>query len=268
MMYGLDHATVRFGDITALQDVSIGVAPGQVVALVGGDGAGKTTALRALVGRVALDAGSINAPDLRQIGYLPATQGSWQELTVAENLEFVGSMYGLRGAALRQRSEDLIDRAGLRQARDRLAGRLSGGMRRKLGYSLAIMHSPQLLVLDEPSTGVDPVSRTDLWRLISQAAVQGAAVLLSTTYLDEAERAGAIVLLDRGAVLLKGQPQALVAGFDAVITSGPQPVRPDWSWRRGGQFHELWPSGTEMSAIAPDLEDVVVAASLRARQAA
>jgi len=266
-MFGLHEASVSFGEVQAIDSVTVAVEPGQVVAVVGGDGAGKTTLLRALVGLVGLDAGTVQVPGAEQIGFLPASAGRWLELTVAENLEFVGSVYGLKGAQLQHRSEALIASAGLQAARDRLSGQLSGGMRRKLGYSLAIIHEPSLLVLDEPSTGVDPVSRVDLWRLIAQAAASGAAVLLSTTYLDEAERAASLIVLDAGRVVLQGPVDRVLAGFTGVITADATPTRPQWAWRRGRLFHEYWPDGNPAAGeiVRPDLEDVVICASLMAR---
>lgn len=266
-MYGLENATVRFGDVTALSDVSVGVSPGSVVALVGGDGAGKTTLLRALVGEVALDSGSVRSPGSERLGYLPATTGSWLDLTVTENLDFVGTVFGLRGDALRRRSDSLIESADLGVARHRLSRQLSGGMRRKLGFSLAMVHRPPLLVLDEPSTGVDPVSRVDLWRLVSRAAARGAAVLMSTTYLDEAERAEHLVVLDEGRVVVSGEPKSVVEEFTGTITRTTDPVRHEWAWRRGSQFHEVWPTSPPNGTmtVEPDLEDVVIARSLKAR---
>ncbi len=265
-MYGMDHASVRFGDVVALDDVTVHVPAGRVVAVVGGDGAGKTTLLRALVGELTVDSGTVRSPDKTRLGYLPATAGSWLELTVAENLEFVGSVFGLRGTALADRSDALVEAAGLSGAADRLSGHLSGGMRRKLGFSLAMIHEPPLLVLDEPSTGVDPVSRVDLWRLISQAAARGAGVLMTTTYLDEAERAEHLVVLDQGRVVVEGPPEDVVSGFADTITRTTSPTRPQWAWRRGRLFHELTPSaGPDDDVIAPDLEDVVIAMSLLAR---
>lgn len=275
--YGLTAATVRFGDVVALDRVDLDVAPGEVVAVVGGDGAGKTTLLRALVGLVVLAAGTAHRPGAADVGYLPATAGSWLELTVGENLDFVGSIFGLRGQGLADRSEELAVAAGLSGATDRLSRDLSGGMRRKLGFSLALMHAPPLLVLDEPSTGVDPVSRVDLWRLVSRSAAAGAAVVMSTTYLDEAERASRLVVLDRGRVLVTGTPRAIVSDFDGAVTSTAQPVRPQWAWRRGRGYHEVWPVGAGQASdaptpdsepVTPDLEDVVIAMSLRSRAAA
>ena len=143
-------------------------------------------------------------------------------------------------------------------------------MRRKLGFCMAIMHRPDLLVLDEPSTGVDPVSRIDLWRLISEAAAGGAAVIMSTTYLDEAERAGHLVVLDAGRVLVQGTYDHVRAGFTGAVTRGAEPVRLEWSWRRGLDRHEYWPDAdppAHLAVVQPDLEDIVIALSMAWRAA-
>lgn len=267
MSYGVSAITVALGGHTVLADVTLAIPAGRVTAVVGGDGAGKTTLLRALVGRLACTAGSVSAPPPERLGYLPATAGSWRGLSVAENVAFVGGVYGLVGAELQARSAELLDAAGLAQFAARPAAALSGGMRRKLGFVLATLHRPDLLVLDEPSTGVDPVSRVDLWRLTAAAAARGAAVVLSTTYLDEAQRASHLLVLDKGRELVAGRPDQVVAGLPGVLTVCDSPVRPQWAWRRGRRFHEWWPdaappAGVQM--IPADLEDVVVARSLRA----
>jgi ABC-2 type transport system ATP-binding protein len=269
MTYGVRAATVRLGGVAALSDVTVEVAPGTVVALVGGDGAGKTTLLRSLVGEVRLDSGSVHAPAARAIGYLPATSGSWAALTVRQNMDFVGGIFGLRGSVLPQRRDGLLARAGLGDVPDRPASQLSGGMRRKLGFCMAVLHEPALLVLDEPTTGVDPVSRVDLWRLVSEAAAHGAAVLLSTTYLDEAERAHHLVALDAGAVLATGTAQDVRAALPGSITQSAEPQRAAWAWRRGRVHHEYWPPDTTRPAwsvtVPADLHDAVVALSLLRR---
>ncbi|MEP7017381.1 MAG: ABC transporter ATP-binding protein [Actinomycetota bacterium] len=266
MTYAVRSATVRFGDTLALDDVSLEVEPGSVVAVVGGDGAGKTTLLRSLVGKVQLEQGQVEAPSSQQIGYLPATAGSWPSLTVAQNMDFVGGIYGLSGQALVSRRDELLGRASLLNAADRLASQLSGGMRRKLGFSMAMLHDPPLLVLDEPSTGVDPVSRVDLWRLVSEAAAAGAAVVMSTTYLDEAERAASLLALDGGRMLASGTLQDVLASFEGAIASTAIPHRGEWAWRRGRGYHEFWSTAAEIpldgAAVIPDLEDVVIALSL------
>lgn len=268
MTYGVSSIGVSFGQTRALHDVSIDVPSGTVVAVVGGDGAGKTTLLRSLVREVSPDTGTVSAPGKAQIGYLPASYGSWASLTVAQNIDFVGGVYGLTGTELDARRTELIDGAALTLATDRLASQLSGGMRRKLGFCMAIVHTPELVVLDEPSTGVDPVSRIDLWRLISETAAAGAAVIMSTTYLDEAERAGHLVVLDAGEVLVQGPYDEVRAGFAGTVTRAEAAARPEWSWRRGRARHEYWPDDdapADREAVRPDLEDIVIALSLARR---
>ena len=268
MSDGVTSVSVSFGARRALQDVTVEVPAGQVVAVVGGDGAGKTTLLRTLVGEIVPGSGRVSAPGKSEIGFLPASSGSWAALTVAQNIDFVAGVYGLTGAALEARRAALLAGAGLTEASDRLASQLSGGMRRKLGFCMAVVHEPRLVVLDEPSTGVDPVSRIDLWRLVSQAAASGAAVVLSTTYLDEAERAGHLVVLDQGRVLVQGSYDDVRAGFRGTVTRGDVARRPPWSWRRGRERHEYWPDADAppgLPVVEPDLEDVVIALSLARR---
>jgi ABC-type multidrug transport system ATPase subunit len=267
--YSVRSATVRYGHVLALDDVTVEVPGGSIVAVVGGDGAGKTTLLRALAGEVPLDGGTVEAPPKQRLGYLPASPGSWAALTVTQNIDFVAGIYGLAGDELTARRTELLGRASLTPAAGRLAAQLSGGMRRKLGFVMAIVHRPTLLILDEPSTGIDPVSRIDLWRLASEAAASGAAVLMSTTYLDEAERAAHLVVLDRGRVLVQGSYDQVRAGFVGVVTQTDQPIRAEWAWRRGRVLHEYWPGAgpSAGTTIAPDLEDIVIALSLARRNA-
>ncbi|HTR71326.1 MAG TPA: ABC transporter ATP-binding protein [Mycobacteriales bacterium] len=268
MTFGVRALTVSFGDTRALDDVTVEVTPGTVVAVVGGDGAGKTTLLRALVREVRPDHGAVMAPGKADIGFLPAASGSWAALTVNQNLDFAGGVFGLTGADLHSRRDRLLAGADLTKAADRLASQLSGGMRRKLGFCMAMVGSPALLVLDEPSTGVDPVSRIDLWRMISEAAADGTAVIMSTTYLDEAERAAHLVVLDGGRVLVQGPYDEVRREFPGAITSSDEPVRRAWSWRRGRQRHEYWPDGdppAHLARVDADLEDIVIALSLARR---
>lgn len=270
-MFAVRSATVRFGPTVALDDVTVEVPGGSVVAVVGGDGAGKSTLLRVLAGEVPLDSGTVEAPPKQRLGYLPASAGSWAALTVRQNIDFAAGIYGLAGEELTARRAELLDRASLTPAASRLAAQLSGGMRRKLGFTMAIVHRPDLLILDEPSTGIDPVSRIDLWRMVSEAAASGTAVLMSTTYLDEAERAERLVVLDSGRVLVQGSYDQVRAGFAGVVTQAGEPVRAEWAWRRGRVRHEYWPGGGPppgTRAITPDLEDIVIALSLARRNKA
>jgi ABC-2 type transport system ATP-binding protein len=186
---------------------------------------------------------------------------------VAENLAFRAAAYRVAPAVAREQAEVLLARAGLDRVRDRLAGRLSGGMRQKLGVIAAMVHRPGLLVLDEPTTGVDPVSRADLWWLIARAAADGAAVVLATSYLDEAERAVEVLVLDAGAVLASGTPDQIVAAMPGTLTAAAQ--RPGGAagrrcWRREGRWRVWDPPGTPASGPvqAPDLQDAVTVAAL------
>uniref|UniRef100_UPI003D8BB1AA ABC transporter ATP-binding protein n=1 Tax=Gordonia sp. B7-2 TaxID=3420932 RepID=UPI003D8BB1AA len=274
MIASATSISVQFGDTVALDGVSVELPAGTVVAVVGGDGAGKTTLLRAFARKVIPNSGQVTSPDKNGLGFLPAGPGNWGALTVRQNLDFVGGIYGLSGAELAERREEMIARAGLGVAADRLASALSGGMRRKLAASMAMIHRPKLIILDEPSTGVDPVSRIDLWRMISECAADGAAVIMSTTYLDEAERAGSLLVLDGGRTLAQGSYDDVRAGFRGTITRATRPVRPEWSWRRGHERHEFWPDGSTPadidpgSVVEPDLEDIVISLSLQRQLAA
>ncbi|MFW0792279.1 ABC transporter ATP-binding protein [Gordonia sp. CPCC 205515] len=269
MIASARNVSVRFGNTVALDDVTVELSGGTVVAVVGGDGAGKTTLLRAFAREVIPQSGEVDAPTKSEMGFLPAGPGNWGALTVRQNLDFVGGIYGLSGTALTDRREEMIARAGLEVAADRTASALSGGMRRKLAASMAMIHRPRLIILDEPSTGVDPVSRIDLWRMISECAADGAAVIMSTTYLDEAERAGELLVLDSGRTLAQGSYDDVRAGFRGTITRTTQPIRREWSWRRGHERHEYWPDGSAPtdsdpgSIVTPDLEDIVISLSLQ-----
>ena len=172
--------------------------------MVGGDGAGQVDPA-ALPGRLISPAsGEVRTPGAARIGYLPGSSGIYPDLTVTENLEFRAAAYGMAPAQIRARAAEFLDRTGLADVPDRMAGQLSGGMRQKLGVIAAMLHQPDLLVLDEPTTGVDPVSRSDLWWLIARAAAAGTAVVLATSYLDEAERAATVLVLDGGRELAAG----------------------------------------------------------------
>jgi ABC-2 type transport system ATP-binding protein len=252
--WGAEAIRVQFGSAVALADVSLTAAPGMVTAVVGGDGAGKTTLLRCLAGVLAPEAGSVRRPGPESIGYFPASTGTYPDLTVAENLAFRSTAYNLRGPQAAARADELTELAGLTAARDRPAGRLSGGMRRKLGVIAAMLHQPELLVLDEPSTGVDPVSRSGLWWLITRAAADGAAVVLATTYLDEAERAGMVLVLDAGRTLAAGSPADIVAAMPGTVrelTADPPGSAARRAWRRNGGWRVWEPPAGPATAEVP-----------------
>ena len=259
--YGVDHLTVRYGPVVALNDVTFQIPSGRVVAVVGGDGAGKSTLLRTLVGLQAPSSGIVRAPGDEEIGFLPASAGSWSALTVQQNMEFVAEIFGDADSG---RSQSLLEQAGLWFVRDRLATDLSGGMRKKLGFCMAVLSDPRLIVLDEPSTGVDPVSRVDLWRMISTAAAAGASIIMATTYLDEAERASDVLALDRGEILLHGPPAELMTDMPGVVVDTMKPGNRELAWRRGRRYREWIPDGVveDGRSVPPDLETTVIVASL------
>ena len=250
----------------ALDKVSLALPPGEVRAVVGGDGAGKTTLLRVLAGALAPHSGEVDRPDATRIGYLPASSGTYPDLSVTENLDFAATAYRVPAAVARERTRRYLERTGLASASDRLAGNLSGGMRQKLGVIQAMVHRPDLLVLDEPTTGVDPVSRADLWWLIARAAAEGAAVVLSTTYLDEAERASRVLLLDHGRPLVEGTPEEIVAAVPGSLyrlDARPEGGRARLAWRRGTSWRVWDPEGGGSGErIVPDMQDAVTVAAL------
>lgn len=263
--YGVTDLRVRYGDSTAVDGVTFTVPAHTIGALVGGDGAGKSSVLRALAGAVRPAGGSVRRPEDRRIGYMPGGEAVYRDLTVDENLDFSARAYGLRGAEAARRGAELLELTGLGAARGRLGGQLSGGMRHKLALAMALLHRPELLVLDEPTTGIDPVSRAQLWRLIAGAAAAGAAVVLATCYVDEAERATTVVVLADGQVLLAGSPEQVIARTPGAVVDSAARLDPVNSWLRGARWRTWSPDGAiPPSAIRAelDLEDAVIVAEL------
>ncbi|MGB9094195.1 MAG: ABC transporter ATP-binding protein, partial [Gallionella sp.] len=207
-------------EVPALQNVSFRVRHGVVTGLVGPDAAGKTTLMRLAAGLLVPDAGNISVLGMDAttqslevqgaIGYMPQRFGLYEDLTVQENLDLYADLQGVPEASRPARYAELMHMAGLERFTRRLAGKLSGGMKQKLGLACALVRQPSLLLLDEPTVGVDPLSRRELWdivyRLVSE---QGTSVLLSTAYLDEAERCNEVVLLHEGKLLDQGDPAGL-----------------------------------------------------------
>lgn len=264
--FGVSRLVVRYGRTTAVDGLSFDVGPGTIVALVGGDGAGKSSVLRALAGVLPPAEGSVARPDATEIGYVAGDSGIYRDLTAEENLAFSGGAYGLKGTRLAARIDALLDFTGLNRARDRLAGALSGGMRQKLALAAALVHEPRLLILDEATTGVDPVSRAELWRGIARVAANGAAVVFSTTYIDEAERAALVIAMDAGHVLAQGSPDDIVAAIPGEVAEVRHRPQEGLAYRRGARFRVWDPSGRQKGdAIRPDLQDAVTIAALRAR---
>jgi ABC-2 type transport system ATP-binding protein len=215
--------TRRFEDLVAVNGIDFEVAPGELFGIVGPDGAGKTTTLRMLAGVLRPSAGDAHlfgtsvAQDpegvKRDLAYMPQRFGLYADLTVVENITFYADLYEVPHAERSSRFERLWEFSNLKPFRDRLAGQLSGGMKQKLALSCALMHHPRLLLLDEPTFGVDPISRRDLWLIVHGMVAEGVTVVASTAYLDEAERFDRLVLLHRGEVLSMGTPDEFRAGL-------------------------------------------------------
>ena len=206
-----------YGRVTAVEDFSLSVAAGELFALVGPDGAGKTTIIRVLCGILSPDAGTVSVfgHDLRRepgwiksnVGYFSQRFTLYGDLTVDENIEFFARIHGV--ASFRERRERLLAFTRLEPFRRRLAERLSGGMKQKLALACTLIHSPRLVLLDEPTTGVDPVSRREFWLILSDLLGQGITILMSTPYLDEAERATRVGLVHEGRLLAVDTPSAI-----------------------------------------------------------
>jgi ABC-2 type transport system ATP-binding protein len=228
--------TRRFGDVAAVDGLTFDVARGELFGLVGPDGAGKTTTLRMLAGVLrpssgdALMGGVSVARDpegvKHRIAYMSQRFGLYTDLTVRENIDFYADLYQVPDAERSDRLERLYRFSNLGPFEHRLAGQLSGGMKQKLGLCCALVHQPEILLLDEPTFGVDPISRRDLWLILHEMVAQGVTVVVSTAYLDEAERCDHVALLNQGKVIALDRPAALQESLEgemlAVRASDPR----------------------------------------------
>jgi len=235
----VDGLSRRYGALPAVEDLRFAVAPGELFGIVGPDGAGKTTTLRMLAGVLRPTAGDARvggvsvARDPERVklalAYMSQRFGLYTDLTVQENLDFYADLYGVPSTERPARYDRLYAFSGLGPFRDRLAGALSGGMKQKLGLSCALVHHPAVLLLDEPTFGVDPISRRDLWLIVHGMVAEGMTVLVSTAYLDEAERCDRIVLLHEGRAVALDTParlQARLAGrLRSLRTDAPRRAR-------------------------------------------
>lgn len=215
----LQQLTRRFGKLTAVDRIDLEVKQGEIFGLVGPDGAGKTTTLRMLCGLLDPTEGvvTVNGLDVGknidavkdQLGYMAQRFGLYGDLTVQENMEFYGDLFGVTGAEREKLMTELLEMTRMTPFRARPAAKLSGGMKQKLALMCTLLHHPRVLVLDEPTNGVDPVSRRDFWAILYRLAKEGMTVLVTTAYLDEAERCGRVGLMNKGRLIEIDTPQAL-----------------------------------------------------------
>ena len=221
----LERVTKRFGPTVAVDDVSLEIRRGEMFGLIGPDGAGKTTTIRLICGLLRAGAGRLtvfgsdpvaqHAAVTRSTGYFSQRFSLYGDLSIDENIAFFAEIHGIGDYAARRNR--LLDMTQLTPFRDRLADRLSGGMKQKLALACTLIHEPQLILLDEPTTGVDPVSRREFWKLLSEFLAQGITIVMATPYLDEAERCSRVGLLSNGKLLIVDTPQALRDSLPGII---------------------------------------------------
>jgi len=219
----IENISKRFGDIAAVEQLSLDIARGTIFGLVGSDGAGKSTLLRMIATMIPPTSGRIlvNGLDVVSdkravkdlIGYMPQRFGLYQDLTVEENLAFFMDIFGIRGAEREKRRERYLGFSNLLPFLDRLAGNLSGGMKQKLGLACVLVHQPSLLILDEPTNGVDPVSRQEFWEILLEMKREGMTIVVSTSYLDEGVKCDRLALMHRARLLQEAAPDEIRASF-------------------------------------------------------
>jgi ABC-2 type transport system ATP-binding protein len=226
VLISVKNVCMNFGRIEAVRNVSFGVERGTIFGLVGSDGAGKTTLLRMIAAMIKPSSGSIviDGTDVTSektrikdlIGYMPQRFGLYHDLTVDENMDFFMNVFNITGAERKRRREKYLGFSNLLPFIDRLAGDLSGGMKQKLGLACVLVHEPKVLILDEPTNGVDPVSRQEFWDILTQMRGDGMTIVVSTAYLDEGEKCDRLALMHRAQLLDTATPADIHASFPTL----------------------------------------------------
>jgi ABC-2 type transport system ATP-binding protein len=254
-----------FGTVEAVKGLSLRIRAGEIYGLVGPDGAGKTTTMRLLTGSMDPTSGDAfvggyhtvrDAERIKEeIGYMAQRFGLYPDLTVAENIHFYADIYGVPRRGREERIEELLSFSNMKPFKRRLAGNLSGGMKQKLGLVCALIHTPKVLFLDEPTNGVDPVSRRDFWRILDQLQKDGVTILVSTAYLDEAERCTRVGLLHRGQLPAEGTPDELKGLLQGVIleVTAEKPRLAAASLRKAGVSPSVGLFGDRVHVVAQDV---------------
>ncbi len=217
----------HFGSLKAVDGLDLEIAKGQIYGFLGPNGSGKTTAIRMLTGLLAPSSGTVRVLGLelpqeaealrRRIGYMTQKFSLYDDLTVQENLQFIARIYGLSGRAQTRRISELLAIYGLEERRKQLAGRMSGGQRQRLSLAAAILHQPDLLFLDEPTSAVDPENRREFWEQLFDLSHEGTSILVSTHYMDEAERCHSLAILENGVKRAEGPPDELMRNMGAHV---------------------------------------------------
>jgi len=219
----VESVSKNFGPLAAVSGVSFNIRRGHIFGIVGSDGAGKTTLLRMIATMIPPSAGRIRIDGLDvviqrskvkdRIGYMPQRFGLYQDLTVSENLDFFMDIFGIFGQERKRRKDQFLGFSNLTPFTDRLAGDLSGGMKQKLGLACVLVNQPELLILDEPTNGVDPVSRREFWQILAEMKNTGMTILVSTAYLDEGEKCDRLILMHRSRVVEEATPKQFQSHF-------------------------------------------------------
>lgn len=247
----LENLVKAYGSVTALHGVSFALQAGEVFGLVGPDGAGKTSLIRIIAGLLRADGGAVRKAFQGTVGYIAQRFALYRDLSVEENVNFFADVYGLRNYAARR--DALLEQIGLAPFRKRLAEQLSGGMKQKLALCCSLIHEPGLLLMDEPTTGVDPVSRREFWSIVFRLQRQGLTVLSSTPYMDEAEQFDRIALLHEGRILRLGTADEVKASVPgtvlAVLVENPYQARE--ILRQGGLSQEVELFGDSLHVVLP-----------------
>ena len=256
--------TKRFGDKTVVDHVSLDVRRGEIVGFLGPNGSGKTTTIRMICGLLKPDDGSGTCLGMdilkeadrikRQVGYMTQRFSLYEDLTIRENLDFVARIYDLRERAAKVKAT--LDRLGLTERRDQLAGSLSGGWKQRLALAASVMHQPKLLLLDEPTAGVDPQARREFWDEIHDLADDGLTVLVSTHYMDEAERCHRIIYIAYGKIVARGTVAEVIesSGLSTIIVSGRDVGAIAKAVRQKPGVEQAAPFGNDLHVVGPDPE--------------
>lgn len=263
------HALTRdFKKTRAVDSLDLAIQPGELFGLVGPDGAGKTTTLRLLAGLLDITSGSAQVagydlaretePIKRKIGYMAQQFSLYGELSVSENLSFFAELYDVPVAELQERTERLLTFAGLTEFKERRAVHLSGGMQKKLALACTLIHQPEILLLDEPTTGVDPVSRREFWDILTDLHLEGTTIVVSTPYMDEADRCSQVGLMYEGRMVVCDAPQQIRSRVEGDLIE----LRPD-DWQAARALIETLPGVIEVQTYGDLLHALVDSADER-----
>ena len=253
-----------YGDIIAVNGVSYSVAKGEMFGLVGPDGAGKTTTIRMLIGLLQPDSGNAELLgfDLKtqknkikdEIGYLSQRFSLYGDLTIDENIEFFADIHGVKN--FKERRNELLEFTRLTPFRNRLADKLSGGMKQKLALACTLIHKPKIIFLDEPTTGVDPVSRRDFWKILSNLLKEGITIFMTTPYLDEAERCNRIALMNDGEIISWETPKNIKASLkEQIVEIVCSPIRTAYNTIKTNTEYEVQMYGDRLNVALKSYDD-------------